>query len=90
MLLRAIAVFLLALGLATPVHAADSFIIGVMNDESGPYADLAGPGSVEIARMVVEDFDSKYPWDCLAVVAKIPAAKAFRPPGAGGCARATQ
>jgi branched-chain amino acid transport system substrate-binding protein len=29
--------------------------------------------------------DSKYPWDYLAVVAKIPAADAFRPPGAGGC-----
>ena len=29
--------------------------------------------------------ESKYPWDYLAVVAKIPAADAFRPPGAGGC-----
>jgi branched-chain amino acid transport system substrate-binding protein len=28
---------------------------------------------------------SKYPWDYLEVVAKIPAAEAFRPPGAGGC-----
>ena len=27
-----------------------------MNDQSGPYADLAGPGSVEIARMAIEDF----------------------------------
>src|SRR5208337_4446586 len=56
MLLRAIALCLLALGLATPVRAEPSFVIGVMNDESGPYADLAGPGSVEIARMAVEDF----------------------------------
>ena len=30
--------------------------------------------------------DSKYLWDYLTVVAKIPAAEAFRPPGAGGCA----
>ena len=30
--------------------------IGIMNDQSGPYADLAGPGSVEAARMAVEDF----------------------------------
>jgi len=30
--------------------------IGVMNDQSGPYADLAGPGSVVAARMAVEDF----------------------------------
>jgi branched-chain amino acid transport system substrate-binding protein len=30
--------------------------IGVMNDQSGPYADLAGPGSVIAAQMAVEDF----------------------------------
>lgn len=30
--------------------------IGVMNDQSGLYADLAGEGSVEAARMAVEDF----------------------------------
>jgi hypothetical protein len=30
--------------------------------------------------------DSKYPWDYIEVVAKIAAAEAFRPPGAGGCA----
>src|SRR5262245_39482534 len=30
--------------------------IGVMNDQSGTYADLAGPGSVIAARMAVEDF----------------------------------
>ena len=29
--------------------------------------------------------ESKYPWDYLSVVAKIPASEAFRPPGAGGC-----
>ena len=34
--------------------------------------------------------ESKSPWDYLAVVAKIPAADAFRPPGAGGCTLATQ
>jgi branched-chain amino acid transport system substrate-binding protein len=30
--------------------------IGVLNDQSGPYADLSGPGSVIAARMAVEDF----------------------------------
>ena len=30
--------------------------IGVMNDQSGTYADLAGPGSTVAARMAVEDF----------------------------------
>jgi branched-chain amino acid transport system substrate-binding protein len=29
--------------------------------------------------------ESKYPWDYLTVVAKVPATEAFRPPGAGGC-----
>ena len=30
--------------------------IGVMNDMAGPYADLAGPGSVVAARMAVDDY----------------------------------
>src|SRR5437762_9049007 len=30
--------------------------IGVLNDQSGLYADLAGQGSVVAARMAVEDF----------------------------------
>ena len=30
--------------------------IGVLNDQSGLYADLAGPGSVVAARMAVEDY----------------------------------
>jgi branched-chain amino acid transport system substrate-binding protein len=33
--------------------------IGVMNDQSGTYADLAGPGSALAARMAVEDFKAK-------------------------------
>jgi branched-chain amino acid transport system substrate-binding protein len=56
MILRVLVICLLAtLGAGTPTRAADSFVIGVMNDQSGPYADLAGPGSVEIARMAIED-----------------------------------
>jgi len=34
----------------------DVIRIGVMNDQSGLYADLAGQGSVDAARMAVEDF----------------------------------
>ncbi len=30
--------------------------IGVLNDMSGPYADLAGPGSVVAAKMAAEDY----------------------------------
>ena len=52
--------FLAALALAAGgAHAqiSDGVIkIGVMNDQSGTYADLAGPGSVVAARMAVEDF----------------------------------
>ncbi|HSH42950.1 MAG TPA: ABC transporter substrate-binding protein [Arenicellales bacterium] len=36
--------------------SGDVIRIGVMNDQSGLYADLAGEGSVEAARMAVEDF----------------------------------
>ncbi|QPC44450.1 ABC transporter substrate-binding protein [Kaustia mangrovi] len=50
----------LALGLgATAAQAeisGDTVKIGVLNDQSGLYADLAGKGSVEAARMAVEDF----------------------------------
>jgi branched-chain amino acid transport system substrate-binding protein len=47
-------------GLAVPAAQAqisDGVIkIGVMNDQSGLYADIAGPGSTLAARMAVEDF----------------------------------
>src|SRR6266481_8626556 len=42
-----------------PAHAqiSDGIVrIGVLNDESGPYAALAGPGSRVAALMAVEDF----------------------------------
>ena len=48
--------FAFAFAAAPAARADGSFTIGVMNDKSGPYADLAGPGSVEIARMAIEDF----------------------------------
>jgi len=41
----------------SPVRAADGPVkIGVLNDQSGLYADFGGQGSVEAARMAVEDF----------------------------------
>src|SRR5688572_22808174 len=52
----------LAAALALAAGAAHAQIsdgvirIGVLNDQSGTYADLAGPGSVVAARMAVEDF----------------------------------
>jgi branched-chain amino acid transport system substrate-binding protein len=50
------AAFALAIG-AAHAQISDGVVkIGVMNDQSGTYADLAGPGSVVAARMAVEDF----------------------------------
>jgi len=47
---------------AVTAHAQatyDVMRIGILNDQSGPYADLAGPGSVVAAKMAAEDFGGK-------------------------------
>jgi branched-chain amino acid transport system substrate-binding protein len=60
--MNVILVFALAVAMtfaAAPAQAqiSDGVVkIGVLNDQSGTYADLAGPGSVVAARMAVEDF----------------------------------
>jgi len=47
----------LSVALAAPASADDGkFVIGIMNDQSGPYADLSGPSSVQAMRMAIEDF----------------------------------
>jgi len=49
----------LLIPIATPAFAAEPvkpLKIGVLNDMSGIYADMAGPGSVIAAQMAVEDF----------------------------------
>ncbi len=46
----------LLLGTAQAQTSDGVIKIGVLNDQSGTYADLAGPGSVVAARMAVEDF----------------------------------
>src|ERR1700761_8096664 len=54
--------FGLALGmaLAAPAIAADDTIkIGILNDQTGPFADFAGPGSVVAARLAIEDMGGK-------------------------------
>ena len=53
----------LTIGLATlGVARADTAIkIGVLNDQSGAYADLSGPGSVVAARMAIADFKALGP-----------------------------
>src|SRR5947209_13300371 len=44
---------------AGPAAAQQPVKIGVLNDQSGLYADLTGMGSVHAARMAVEDFGGK-------------------------------
>lgn len=54
--------FAAALCLATPAIAqvSDGVVkIGVLNDQSGLYADISGPGSTIAAKMAVEDFGGK-------------------------------
>src|SRR3989454_6210440 len=46
----------LAMGTAQAQISDGVIKIGVLNDQSGLYADLAGQGSVVAARMAVEDF----------------------------------
>jgi branched-chain amino acid transport system substrate-binding protein len=52
--------FGLAAGAAQAQTVSDDVVkIGVLNDQSGMYADLAGQGSVNAARMAVEDYGGK-------------------------------
>ncbi len=51
--------FCAATGLAQAQATYDVLRIGVLNDMSGPYADIGGPGSVLAARMAAEDFGGK-------------------------------
>jgi branched-chain amino acid transport system substrate-binding protein len=54
---------LLCLGLIvvliTPVWAAETLKISTLTDMSGPYAELAGWGNINAAKMAIEDFGGK-------------------------------
>ncbi len=41
---------------SVPVRAANPVRIGVLTDETGPYADSGGAGSIAAARMAAQDF----------------------------------
>jgi branched-chain amino acid transport system substrate-binding protein len=57
--LALIAALVLLTGAAQAQQISDGVVkIGVLNDQSGLYADLAGQGSVVAARMAVEDFNA--------------------------------
>src|SRR5262245_32290107 len=48
----------LAMALTVQAHAQDTgpIKLGILNDQSGPNAELGGKGEIEAARMAVEDF----------------------------------
>jgi len=50
--------FLMTAVVSAQEISGDVIKIGLMNDQSGPYSDNCGPGSVEAARMAIEDFGS--------------------------------
>jgi branched-chain amino acid transport system substrate-binding protein len=55
-------VCIVALYLSAPAMAqvSDGIVkIGILNDQSGLYADISGPGSMVAAKMAVEDFGGK-------------------------------
>src|SRR5579864_194972 len=54
------AVLVVLFGAAARAQISDDVVkIGVLNDQSGLYADLGGSGSVVAAQMAVEDFGGK-------------------------------
>ncbi|HLN25006.1 MAG TPA: ABC transporter substrate-binding protein [Patescibacteria group bacterium] len=55
----AAAVLALASGAAHAQFTNDVIKIGVLNDQSGPYSDLSGMGSVVAAQMAIDDFGGK-------------------------------
>ncbi len=56
-----IAFVLIATGLTASHAQAQTrpIKIGVLNDQSGQYADASGPASVEVVRMAIQDFGGK-------------------------------
>jgi branched-chain amino acid transport system substrate-binding protein len=49
----------LSAGAAHAQYTGNVVKIGVLNDQSGLYADLGGQGSVLAAKMAIEDFKAK-------------------------------
>lgn len=58
-MMRMLLLAALLLSLHGPASADTVLKIGVLNDRSGPFADLTGEGSVVAARLAVEDFGGK-------------------------------
>ena len=58
-LLAAACVLTAGFGAAHAQVSGDVVKIGVLNDQSGPYADLGGKGGVMAAQMAADDFGGK-------------------------------
>ena len=54
--LMAMAALCFGAGISQAQYSDGTIKIGVMNDQSGTYADISGPGAVVATRMAVEDF----------------------------------
>src|SRR5512138_2970401 len=57
--IAALAFLLWGAGLTASAVAQQPVKLGVLNDQTGLYADLTGMGSVHAARMALEDFGGK-------------------------------
>ncbi len=58
-IIAALALLLWEAGLTASAVAQQPIKLGVLNDQTGLYADLTGMGSVHAARMAVEDYGGK-------------------------------
>src|SRR5882762_1173384 len=58
-IIAALALLLWGGGLTASAVAQQPVKLGVLNDQTGLYADLTGMGSVHAARMAVEDYGGK-------------------------------
>src|ERR1700752_178901 len=58
-IIAALGLLLWGAGLSVSAVAQQPVKPGVLNDQTGLYADLSGMGSVHAARMAVEDFGGK-------------------------------
>jgi branched-chain amino acid transport system substrate-binding protein len=58
-IIAALALLLWGAGLTASAVAPQPIKLGVLNDQTGLYADLSGMGSVHATRMAVEDFGGK-------------------------------
>ena len=67
-----------SLGTGVAQASGDSVKIGVLNDQSGIYADLSGQGSVTAARMAAEDFGGSVLAKPIQIILKPPSSVAMR------------